>query len=393
MNVFIYYLSDSKGNIRYVGKTKNEPRKRLYKHILECKSEEISHKINWIKSLLNKGERPIIEVIDEVPEGEWQFWEEYWISQLKSWGFQLTNLTIGGDGGNGYKHTSDSKKKMSKSKLVSKLSEEQKKKISESVKERYKENPSYNRSGNNIKKEIDKELLYNLYITENLSLNKISKLLGFSKKKIFVSLKENNISKSKEIWKEQLSSRPKKVVLQYDLEGKLIKEWGCLVDISKELGFNKSNIANCCRGIGVSVSGYIWRYKDSFIEIDLNKLNYQKRKVKRYDLNGNFIKEYDSISETMLEGFNEGNVQSCCVGNQKSHGGYVWRYSEDNPPVKYKNKTIRSVIQYDLNMNFIKEWDSIACASKELGIGGNSITTCCKGKYKSAGGYIWKYKE
>lgn len=44
-------------------------------------------------------------------------------------------------------------------------------------------------------------------------------------------------------------------------------------------------------------------------------------------------------------------------------------------------------------MKFIKEWDSIVSASKELGIGGNSITTCCKGKYKSAGGYIWKYKS
>lgn len=261
MNVFIYYLSDGNGNIRYVGKTNQYLKQRLYAHILECKSERRSHKISWIKSLLNKGERPIIEVIDEVPEEEWHFWEQYWIEQFRQWGFNLTNLTIGGQGGNGYKHTSDSKKKMSKSKLGSKLSEDQKKKISESVKERYKENPSYNRSGNNIKREIDKELLYKLYITENLSLNKISKLLGFSKKKIFVSLKENNISKSKEDWKEQLSTRPRKVVLQYSLDGKLIREWESLTDISRELGLNKSNIASCCRGIGKSVSGYIWKYK------------------------------------------------------------------------------------------------------------------------------------
>jgi hypothetical protein len=45
----------------------------------------------------------------------------------------------------------------------------------------------------------------------------------------------------------------------------------------------------------------------------------------------------------MLYGFNDGNVQSCCSGKQKSHGGYIWRYSEDNPPVKYKNKNIRPV--------------------------------------------------
>lgn len=392
MNVFIYYLSDENGEIRYIGKTKNHIRKRLYAHIKESKGDSKSYKNNWIKYLTSKGERPIIEVIDEVPEEEWEFWEQYWIFQFKCWGFNLTNLSSGGYNNN-YKRNIYTRGKMRKSKLGTKLPEEQKKKISDSIKNLAKENPYYNRGKGNSRISLDKELLYQLYIVENLSTTKIANKLKFSKKKIWDSLQEHSIYKDKEIWKEQLSSNPKKVVLQYDLEGKLIKEWNCLVDISKELGFNKSNIANCCRGIGVSVSGYIWRYKDNFIEIDLNKLNYQKRKVKRYDLSGNFIKEYDSIIETISDGFNDSNVQLCCSGKQKSHGGYIWRYSEDKPPVKYKNKTIRSVIQYDLNMNFIKEWDSISSASKELGIGGNSITTCCRGIAKSAGGFIWKYKN
>jgi hypothetical protein len=40
---------------------------------------------------------------------------------------------------------------------------------------------------------------------------------------------------------------------------------------------------------------------------------------------------------------------------------------------------------------FIRSWESIVSVTKELGIGGNSITTCCKGGYKSAGGFVWKY--
>jgi hypothetical protein len=59
MNVFIYYLSDGNGDIRYVGKTKQFLKKRLYAHIIECKSERISYKINWIKSLLKKGENQL----------------------------------------------------------------------------------------------------------------------------------------------------------------------------------------------------------------------------------------------------------------------------------------------------------------------------------------------
>jgi len=73
MNVFIYCLSDGSGNIRYIGKTKKYLKQRLYSHIKECNTTRKSHKINWIKSLLNKGVRPIIEVIDEVPEEDWEF--------------------------------------------------------------------------------------------------------------------------------------------------------------------------------------------------------------------------------------------------------------------------------------------------------------------------------
>lgn len=43
------------------------------------------------------GLKPIIEIIDEVPVSEWEFWEIYWISQFKTWGFDLTNGTEGGD--------------------------------------------------------------------------------------------------------------------------------------------------------------------------------------------------------------------------------------------------------------------------------------------------------
>ena len=51
----------------------------------------------------------------------------------------------------------------------------------------------------------------------------------------------------------------------------------------------------------------------------------------------------------------------------------------------------KSVIQYDLEWNFIKEWDCIDDAESTLKIEG--ISKCCKGKRKSAGGYKWKYKD
>jgi group I intron endonuclease len=91
---YIYTLSDPVTNeIKYVGKT-IDIKERYRKHI-ENMIKRKTYLYSWMKSLSNF---PIIEIIDEVEE-DWQFWEQYWISQLKTWGFKLTNLTKGGDGG------------------------------------------------------------------------------------------------------------------------------------------------------------------------------------------------------------------------------------------------------------------------------------------------------
>lgn len=51
----------------------------------------------------------------------------------------------------------------------------------------------------------------------------------------------------------------------------------------------------------------------------------------------------------------------------------------------------KKVVQYDLKGNLCKVWKSIAIAQRELKIG--HISQACRGIRKSAGGYIWRYKE
>ena len=54
--------------------------------------------------------------------------------------------------------------------------------------------------------------------------------------------------------------------------------------------------------------------------------------------------------------------------------------------------TCKKILQYNFDGHLIKEWGSIISASKELKIDNSCITKCCKGKVKTAGSYIWKYK-
>ena len=43
-------------------------------------------------------------------------------------------------------------------------------------------------------------------------------------------------------------------------------------------------------------------------------------------------------------------------------------------------------------MNYINEYPSIRDAERKTKVVRSNITKCCKGKVKSAGGFIWKYK-
>lgn len=111
--VKIYTLEDpTTGIVRYVGKTKLSLNERLQGHIDQAKEKgrRKNHRLAWITNILNSKLRPVIKELDTVLENEWQFWEVYWIAQIKSWGFNLVNGDSGGLGG--HRMTQETKAKI-----------------------------------------------------------------------------------------------------------------------------------------------------------------------------------------------------------------------------------------------------------------------------------------
>lgn len=53
----------------------------------------------------------------------------------------------------------------------------------------------------------------------------------------------------------------------------------------------------------------------------------------------------------------------------------------------------KKVIQYDLNMNKIKEYDSITIAANELSLKRYNISAVCLKHRKTCGGFIWRHKK
>lgn len=70
------------------------------------------------------------------------------------------------------------------------------------------------------------------------------------------------------------------------------------------------------------------------------------------------------------------------------------QYSSKKHPndERYKQAS-KKVLQYSLEGDFIKEWDSLREASKTLHIHEGSISSCVRNKTKSSGGFQWKYYE
>lgn len=53
----------------------------------------------------------------------------------------------------------------------------------------------------------------------------------------------------------------------------------------------------------------------------------------------------------------------------------------------------KPVLQYSKHWEFIKEWDSVVDIKIGIWISNNNISSCCRWKRKSAGWFIWKYKN
>lgn len=70
--------------------------------------------------------------------------------------------------------------------------------------------------------------------------------------------------------------------------------------------------------------------------------------------------------------------------------------SKYNKTEKYENNKKlqrKKVIQFDMNYNILKEYDSISEAAFKNGLDVSKISLCCNKKRKSHGKFIWKFKE
>lgn len=124
-----------------------------------------------------------------------------------------------------------------------------------------------------------------------------------------------------------------------------------------------------------------------------------KKKITQYDLDGTFIRHWDSIREaaTALK-ITESDISTCISGKYRHSGFFQWRYfngtSENIEPIQIKERT---VYQFDLQGNLLKVWRSSAEAARMFNnpnAARSLIWQVCtdERKTRQAYGYYWSFK-
>lgn len=133
------------------------------------------------------------------------------------------------------------------------------------------------------------------------------------------------------------------------------------------------------------------RYKDEIKKSTIFS-HYNKVRVEQYDLNGNYLKTFDSIKDALIAvgKRKNSNIIKCCKGNGHTAHGFIWRYED-----KTHNdiSVISEIVKLDINGNYLETYPSIAEAGRKTKIDSSSICATCKGKSKSAGNFLWMYKD
>ena len=68
-------------------------------------------------------------------------------------------------------------------------------------------------------------------------------------------------------------------------------------------------------------------------------------------------------------------------------------HSEESKKKISEALRVNRILQFSKEGEFIAEYPSLVEAERQTGCNRGNICLCCKGKYKTCGGFIWKYKE
>jgi group I intron endonuclease len=136
--------------------------------------------------------------------------------------------------------------------------------------------------------------------------------------------------------------------------------------------------------------------KISKIKIELNHCG---KKIFQYTKDGFLVKIWKSAAEIeRILKIKATNISRVCLKKQKSAANFIWRFenelltSDEIKEINIQKRRKRKVLQMDINLNILNEFNSLSEACNHVkGKSISNIINVCKGNNKSYMGFIWKY--
>lgn len=251
----------------YIGKGKN---KRLYDHFNDRKRFK-SMFYNKLNKMIDNSETPLVIKLKEfdIEEDALSF-EKQLISEIKNIknGGYLYNTTDGGVGCSGYKHSDETKNLM-------RLRSIERKYHLRFLNQNGEDHPFFGKK-------------HNVETRRKMSI----------KRRLRVTTDETR-KKMSESQKGKVLSEEHKDKIRISNLGKIVSE-----ETKEKQSISKIGKPTWNKGL----------IKDIILQIDME---------------GNVVREWDSLIELEESGYQKSNVINVCVGKRKSHKGFIWIYKNN----------------------------------------------------------------
>ncbi len=131
--------------------------------------------------------------------------------------------------------------------------------------------------------------------------------------------------------------------------------------------------------------------RDGYLSTELSYNNGEHKLFKHHRLVAlMFVQNNDPENKTIVN-----HIDGNKLNNH--HSNLEWVTASQNVQHAIDNNLIkitkRRVSQYDTDNVLLKIYDSLDAAKKDTGIDDGGIVKVCKGRRKTAGGFIWKYTD
>ena len=197
---------------------------------------------------------------------------------------------------------------------------------------------------------------------------------------------------------DQKSPVTKHTIYQYEKNtGKFIQEFSSISEAVNSLGLSgPGRISSNINGRALSAHGFIWSLekKDS-VEPVFSITDNSSKKIYQYKLNGDFIREFSSITDAAKAVCGERHpIKRVLKGEQHFAYGYIWSLEKMDkvPAIRTGPNGSKPVKQIDIKTNQVLNiYESISSAAKAVGVSYQGIAKCAKGAGKTSGGYKWEY--